>query len=112
MPAPKKGKRTKQRSMEYMREEGGIVANTEHWNPFARLRQDLFGFIDCVWLLDGRIIGVQVVNTKLLEHIDKIKENSASRAWMHCGGLIQIHNWKQRGPKGKKKWELQIINVL
>jgi hypothetical protein len=35
-----------QLSLKKLREEGYTVAVVEHWNSFARIRQDLFGFID------------------------------------------------------------------
>ena len=39
-----------QLSLKKLREEGYIVAVVEHWNSFARIRQDLFGFIDLLAL--------------------------------------------------------------
>ena len=36
-----------QRTLARLRQEGALeVAIVEHWNPHARIRQDLFGFID------------------------------------------------------------------
>lgn len=116
------GKRTLQRSLEYIRGLGipsqkVFACKVEQWNPHAMIRQDMFGFADIVWLSmsavagDGQIVAVQVVNTHLPEHIEKINQNQAAQAWMECGGGIEVHNWKQRGPRGKKKWELEIIEV-
>jgi len=55
-----KGFSNTQRTLRYLREQGIVVAITEHWNAFAHYRQDLFGFIDLIALdpIDG-IIGVQ-----------------------------------------------------
>ena len=113
------------RSMKYLRDlvtthpgHKCFVAKVEHWNQFARKRQDLFGFADLVWLSmstdmeDGQIVAVQVVNTHLPEHIEKINQNAAAQAWMAAGGGIVIHNWKKAGPRGKRKtWKLQEIEV-
>ena len=35
-----------QRTLKHMRERGYTCQVVEHWNPFARIRQDLYGFID------------------------------------------------------------------
>ena len=40
-----------QLSLKKLREEGYTVAVVEHWNSFARIRQDLFGFIDLLALV-------------------------------------------------------------
>lgn len=52
-----------QRSLAYMRETGYFAEVTEHWNPHARIRQDLFGFIDivCVPIGTPRHIGKSLV---------------------------------------------------
>jgi len=117
MPARKKGPSTLARSLKLLRDEGWIAAKVEHWNPFAKIRQDLFGFIDIVALSmstdyeDGQICGIQVVNTHLPEHITKIRENKAAQAWIACGAGIIIHNWKQRSKNKIKRWECEVIEV-
>jgi len=113
--AKSKGKRALERSMILLRKEGFIVGKTEHWNPFCKRRQDLFGFADAVFLStstdgeDGQICALQCVNTHLPEHIAKIRENEAARAWFACGGGIVIHNWKQRSKNKVKRWECEVI---
>jgi hypothetical protein len=95
-----------------MRKLGGIVGKCEHWNPYARKRQDLFGIFDAVALLGRKIIGVQCVNTHLPEHITKIKASQPAHVWYLCGGRIEIHNWKKSGPRGKRKtWKCDVVEV-
>lgn len=49
-----------QRTLKYLRAKGHTCAISEHWNPFAKIRQDLFGFCDIVSLTeDGDTICVQ-----------------------------------------------------
>jgi len=94
------------------------VAKTEHWNPFAKIRQDLFGFIDAIALYlpvdgkGGQICALQCVNTHLPEHIEKILTNASAQWWLACGGKIVIHNWKQRSKNKIKKWHCEVIEVL
>lgn len=103
--------RALERSMKLLRKEGLIVAKAEHWNSFAKIRQDLFGFIDAVALSDKYIYAIQCVNTHLPEHIIKIHKNQAADVWLSCGGKIVIHNWKQRSKNKKKSWHLEIIEI-
>lgn len=98
-------------SMKMLRKEGWVCAKAEHWNAFARIRQDLFGFIDVVCLQDRQIVGIQVVNTHLQDHIDKIRGNGAAVSWINCGGRIVIHNWKRRSKNKVKRWHCEIIEV-
>ena len=51
-----------QRSLAHLRALGYRVAIVERWNPFARIRQDLFGVLDLLAVKDGEILGVQVTS--------------------------------------------------
>lgn len=105
------------RSMKMIRDRGGIVAKVEHWNHFARRRQDLFGMFDLIWLSmsaeydDGQIVGVQVVNTHVADHVEKLKANPIMAYWLACGAGITIHSWKKRSRKGRKKWICEEIDL-
>ena len=48
-----------QRSLKYLREQGYTVAIVERWNAFAKIRQDLFGFIDLLAIKPGETLAVQ-----------------------------------------------------
>ncbi|MGC2632571.1 MAG: hypothetical protein WA215_00010 [Candidatus Cybelea sp.] len=103
--------RALQRSLAVLRKRGETCAITEKWNPHAHVRQDLFGFIDAVSLSPRFITAVQVVNTHLPEHIQKIRESKAALAWVLAGGKIVIHSWKLRVRNGRKVWLLEEVNV-
>ena len=51
-----------QLSLKKLRQEGYTVAIVEHWNAFARIRQDLFGFIDLLALKDKEVLAVQTTS--------------------------------------------------
>ena len=114
-PEKKKAKRAVQRSMEALRDDGYLVGKTEHWNPWVPpngLLQDLFGFIDLVAIRVGeKITAVQVTKEHVPEHIEKIQANKAAKVWLECGGRIVIHHWRELGPKGEKKWRMEVIEV-
>ena len=48
-----------QLSIKYLKDQGYTVAIVEHWNAFARIRQDLFGFIDIIALKGNETLAVQ-----------------------------------------------------
>ena len=103
--------RALQRSLTVLRKRGETCAVTEHWNPHAHIRQDLFGFIDAIALAPGRFTAIQVVNTHLDDHIRKIYESKNALAWVHAGGKIMIHNWKLRVRGGRKVWLLEEMPI-
>jgi len=95
------------------------VAKCEYFNTFINRRVDLFNIFDLIWLsmstdgTDGQIVGIQVVNTHLQDHIDKIEASPAARHWVACGGGIVIHEWKKSGPRGKRKtWKLTEHEII
>ena len=64
-----------QRSLAYLREQGYTVAIVERWNPFARIRQDLFGFVDLLAIRKGETLAVQTTSTNVSERIKKIQDS-------------------------------------
>lgn len=97
-----------QRSLKKLRDDGWTVAITERWNPFAHIRQDLFGFIDLLALSPGRgILAVQTTSgANVAARIDKIKAEPKAAIFKACGGSVVVHGWRKVGPRGKvKHWE-------
>lgn len=89
-----------QRTLKYYRDQGFLCAITEHWNPFAHIRQDLFGFIDIVAIHAGRIIGIQTTSSAHhAERRDKINSLEASKRWLEAGGEIHICSWRKSIPR-------------
>src|SRR5512145_3126336 len=58
-PRRKSKTRPTKRSLEYLRGQGHLVAVVEKWNPHARVRQDLFGFIDVLAIRRDETLAVQ-----------------------------------------------------
>lgn len=103
------------RTLAWLRDRGWIAAITEHWNPHARVRQDLFGFLDLVALdpEQRRICGVQTTSTpNLSARISKIKALPAAQTWSECGALILVIGWAKRGPRGERKvWTPKVVSL-
>ena len=112
-----KKKRTKptsptQRSLKHLRDAGYTCQVVERWNHFAKVRQDLFGFIDLVAIQEGRIVAVQATASGVAARLAKIRDEPRSREWLRAGGLIEVHGWAKRGKKGEpKRYTLRCVRV-
>ena len=51
-----------QLSIRHLKENGYLVAVVEKWNPFVKIRQDLFGFIDVLAIRENETLAVQVTS--------------------------------------------------
>ena len=85
-----------QLSLKKLRQEGYTVAIVEHWNAFARIRQDLFGFIDLLALKDKEVLAVQTTSaSNMSARAKKIGEHENVGAVRKAGWTIHIHGWHQ-----------------
>ena len=85
------------------------VAIVEHWNPFARVRQDLFGFIDILAINDdGEVLAVQTTSyTNISARVKKIAENEHIGRVRKANWRIEVHGWR----KIKNRWEVKVVDV-
>ncbi len=97
-----------QRSLKHLRDQGYTVAVVEHWNPFAKIRQDLFGFIDLLALKDGITLAVQTTSySNMSARIRKIAEHENLRIVRDAGWLIHVHGWRKVG----NRWQVNERDV-
>lgn len=99
-----------QRTLKWLREDGFKVGITEKWNPHAKIRQDLFGFIDLVAVKSGHgILGVQTTSgANHSTRRQKILESEEAHLWLACGGHIAVVSWAKQGARGKRKvWTMR-----
>jgi hypothetical protein len=104
-----------QRSLKYLRDQGYTPWIVEKYNSFARIRQDLYGFIDIVAIrkdLPG-VLGIQTTSgSNVSAHLLKIKENPHFLTWRAAGNLVHVHGWRKVGERGKRKlWDVRIEDV-
>lgn len=97
-----------QRALKVLRDQGWTVAIVEKWNPHAKVRQDLFGFIDLLAMKQGVLLGVQVTSTSNMNaRKDKALESPNLRAWLITGNQFEVWGFAKKGPRGKRKlWQL------
>ena len=93
-----------QRTLAHLKELGYAAEVVERWNQYARVRQDLFGYIDVVALGDT-ILAVQATSTGVSSRVNKIleldKENGVVRRWLEAGGEVEVWGWAKRRSKAK-----------
>ena len=85
----------------------------EKWNPHARIRQDLFGFIDIVALdhMPG-IVGIQTTTAQnLWARVRKVNDDPKlagnARLWLDRGNRIEFHGWVKRG----SRWACRYVDL-
>jgi hypothetical protein len=108
------------RTLKYLRKQGcQLVAVTEHWNPWANVRQDLFGIIDVLAIRDEDVIAVQTTSTGIQARINKMVEaeykNPETKtaclvlpALFKAGIKVYVHGWRKNS---KDKWILREIEL-
>lgn len=112
-PKRSKGASPTARALAYCRKLGWTAEVVERWNPHARIRKDLFGFVDIVAVDDcGIVRWLQVTSTDhMTNRIAKIEGDEKMRVIAGClgvGGLVEAWGWAKRGAKGKRKlWTLR-----
>lgn len=89
------------------RARGWTAAVTEHWNPHAKIRQDLFGVIDILALGPGQIIGIQATSdSHVAERVKKIEAHANTPALLASGITLLVWGWK----KTKGRWTLREVD--
>jgi hypothetical protein len=88
-----------QKSLRLLRARGGLVEKVEHWNSFARRRQDLFGFGDILHVTGDVVTIVQTTSlSNMSARLKKIRDSQAAVMWLESPHRsIEVHGWKKGG---------------
>ena len=89
-----------QRSLKLMRERGYLCQVVEHFNMFAHIRQDLFGFIDILCLKENETVAIQCTSTGVSERVQKIADSPHVGAVRKAGWKIIVQGWR-KGANGR-----------
>jgi len=98
-----------QRSLAYLREQGYLVAIVEHWNPHARIRQDLWGWCDLLAIRKNEVLAVQVTASGVAARIKKIQESDTIGRVREAGIRVEIHGWRKNS-KGRYVMRIEDIS--
>lgn len=97
-----------QRSLKLLRDEGYTVAIVEHFNHFARIRQDLFGFIDLLALRGDETLAVQTTSySNVSARVNKIADHENLAAVRKAGWSIAVHGWHKVG----NRWQVRVVDL-
>lgn len=97
-------------SRDLMIARGYVVGKTEHWNAFAKIRQDLFGFIDMLCVKSGSIVGVQATSdSNVAARVAKIRASELLTAVKSSGIVVVVQGWKK--PKRGAPWQVREITI-
>lgn len=108
----KKPVQVTQRSLKHLRQHGYLCQVIERWNAFAKIRVDLFGFIDIVAVERSGLFGIQVTTqNNHATRRNKIQQLGEARTWLEAGGRILIHSWKKKQKGGRQVWEVRIEEI-
>jgi hypothetical protein len=76
----------------------------EHWNPFAKVRQNLFG-ADVLALKSGAPVLVVQVTTgsNHAARRTRLETGGFVDLWKASGATLEILSWSKTGPRGGRK---------
>ena len=97
-----------QRTLAYLREEGYLCAVVEHWNSWARIRQDLFGFIDILAIKKDETLAVQCTSTGVAARVKKIQESEYLSRVREAGWKILIVGWSKNS---KGRYVMRLLDI-
>lgn len=97
-----------QRTLAHLRNAGyPLVQVVERWNPYARIRQELFGIVD-VLAVGADVVAVQTTSaSNVAARVRKITETAALPILREAGIRIMIHGWAKR----KGRWTLREVDL-
>lgn len=97
-----------QLSLKLMKERGYLCEITERWNPFAKIRQDLFQFIDILCLAPGEVVGVQTTSySNMSARVNKIREHANFQMVSDAGIKVIVQGWHKKD----NRWQVREVEI-
>jgi len=97
-----------QRSLEYLREQGYHCEVVEKWNPWKRVRQDLWGWCDILAIRRDEVLAVQVTSSGVAARIKKIQESDTIARVREAGIRVEVHGHRKNS---KGKYVMRIVDL-
>lgn len=86
-----------QLSLKWLRDSGWTAEVVERWNPHARIRQDLFGFIDIIAIRRYETLAVQCTSVDgVSARLKKIRESPYLPLVRDACWSIVVHGWEKK----------------
>ena len=97
------------RTLKALRAAGYAAEVVERWNPHARVRHDLFGFVDVLALRRDETLAVQATSRdNVSARVAKIGESDMVARVREAGWRIQVWGWARMR---SGKWECRIVDL-
>ena len=92
-----------QRTLAHWRDLGYTCAIVERWNPHARIRQDLYGFIDVLAIKGEDIVGIQACSGAGGDSAARVRKITEHANYpLVCRALrIVVQSWRKNS---KNRW--------
>lgn len=104
-----------QRSLNMLREAGYTVYVVEHFNVYAKKRNDLFGFIDIAAIHPDHkgVLGVQTTTgSNLAARKKKAADLASYHLWIAAGNTVEFHGWRKiLTGKKRREWRAVIDRI-
>ena len=99
-----------QLSLAQLRADGWFCWITEHYNFYARIRQDLWGFGDILALKPNQILCVQTTTaSNMSARVKKISDHENVGYVRDANILIHVHGWHMDAKT--KKWSCKVKDI-
>lgn len=101
-----------QRTLKHLREDGWpLISIVEHWNPHARIRQDLFGIIDLIACNEIVTLGIQATSgSNHMARIKKILIHPTTIPWLaNERRALEVWSWRKlKVKRGGKRYYYKL----
>jgi hypothetical protein len=97
-----------ERTLKKLRGEGWLAEVVERWIPYARVRKDLFGWIDIIAIRDGDTLAVQCTSkSNMAARVKKIRESDTIAPVRAAGWNVWVVGWAKKDGR----WEPTVRNL-
>jgi hypothetical protein len=98
------------RTLAKLKELGMVAYVSERWNPFAKIRQDAFGFCDVIGLHESAgIYFIQAcAGASHSARRNKVLAEPRAAVAAKAGARVEVWSWAKQGARGERKeWTLR-----
>ena len=99
-----------QRSKKLLEDEGYLVAIVERRNPYARIRQDLYGLFDLLAVggAEGTVAVQTTSSSNVATRVAKITASDHVGMVRKAGWTILVHGWRKNKAG---RWECRTVDL-
>lgn len=104
-----------ERTLARLRADGYTAEVVEHWNPYARVRHDLFGIADVLAVRDKETLAVQcTAGSCVSARLAKLRASPALPVLHSAGWRVEVWGWRKlkvkRGGKATR-WDCRTVDA-